>query len=188
MNVTINETGKSSMDRINKILSGIPGGAYKVVYSALKRAGERAKTQAGKYASAEYAISKSEFMNNTTMKMRNSKGSGVASMEIAFAGHVLPLLSFNTKFSKDGSIQTQVMRNGGSTTLERAFVARAYGRTGVFERVGAERYPIEGLYGPSTAHMMENESVIEKMDKTIEETYEQRIEHEILRVLNGWGG
>ena len=30
--------------------------------------------------------------------------------------------------------------------------------------------------------------VIEKMDETIRDTYEKRIEHEILRVLNGWGG
>lgn len=35
--------------------------------------------------------------------------------------------------------------------------------------------------------MMRNEEVIEKMDETIRETYETRIEHEILRVLNGWG-
>lgn len=36
--------------------------------------------------------------------------------------------------------------------------------------------------------MMRNEEVIEKMDETICDTYEKRVEHEILRVLNGWGG
>ena len=48
--------------------------------------------------------------------------------------------------------------------------------------------PVEQKFGPSTGHMMRNEEVIEKMDETIRDTYEKRIEHEILRVLNGWGG
>ena len=34
----------------------------------------------------------------------------------------------------------------------------------------------------------DDEQVVEKMDETIRTTYEARIEHEILRVLNGWGG
>ena len=74
------------------------------------------------------------------------------------------------------------------TTLDHAFVANIYGSTGVFERVGAPRFPVEQKYGPSTGHMMQNEQVVEKMDKTIRTTFDSRIEHEILRVLNGWGG
>ena len=35
---------------------------------------------------------------------------------------------------------------------------------------------------------MRNEDVIEQMDETVRETFERRAEHEILRVLNGWGG
>jgi len=72
--------------------------------------------------------------------------------------------------------------------LEHAFVANIYGHVAVFERVGAPRFPVEQKYGPSTGHMMQNERVIEQMDTTIRQTYEARIEHEVLRVLNGWGG
>ena len=85
-------------------------------------------------------------------------------------------------------MQTQVMRNGGAATLQHAFVARIFGPTAVFERVGSPRFPVEQKFGPSTGHMMRNEEVIEKMDETIRDTYEKRVEHEILRVLNGWGG
>lgn len=56
------------------------------------------------------------------------------------------------------------------------------------DHVGSPRFPVEQKFGPSTGHMMQNEQVIENMEKTILETYETRIEHEILRVLNGWGG
>lgn len=137
----------------------------------------------------DWAISKGTFMSNVTEKTRITGGSGgVASLQISFAGSVLPLLSFRTKFSRDGHVQTQVKRNGGGATLEHAFVASIFGNAAVFERVGSPRFPVEQKFGPSTGHMMQNEKVIEKMEQTISETYERRIEHEILRVLNGWGG
>ena len=187
--IRIDEVGGKGLDRVNKLLAGVPGGVFKATSAALKRAGDTAKTKAGQFAAAEYTISKGDFMHNVNEKTRVSGGiGGVASMHISFAGSVLPLLTFNTKFSRDGHVQTQVKRNGGAASLEHAFVARIFGQTAVFERVGAPRFPVEQKYGPSTGHMMQNEQVIEKMEQTILETYETRIEHEILRVLNGWGG
>ena len=187
--ISIEEVGGKSLDRVNKLLAGIPGGVFKATSAALKRAGDTAKTKAGQFAAAEYTISKGDFMRRVTEKTRISGGSGgVASMQISFAGSVLPLLTFNTKFSRDGHVQTQVKRNGGASTLQHAFVSNMFGTTAVFERVGAPRFPVEQKYGPSTGHMMQNEQVIENMVDTISETYETRIEHEILRVLNGWGG
>ena len=189
--ISIDEANKGTIDRINKILAGIPGGAYKAAYNAMKRAGETAKTKAGQFAAAEYAITKSTFMSNVKEKTRitggNSMG-GVASLSISFAGNVLPLLSFNTRYSRDGALTTQVMRNGGAATLQHAFAARVFGPIAVFERVGAPRFPVEQKFGPSTGHMMQNEKVVEQMDKTIQETFEQRADQEILRLLNGWGG
>ena len=187
--VRIDEVGQNSLDRINKILAGVPGGVWKATYAAMKRSGETAKTKAGQFAAAEYTISKGSFMQNVSQKTHISGGlGGVAEMSIGFAGTVLPLLTFNTKFSRNGLVQTQVKRNGGAATLDHAFVANIYGSTGVFERVGAPRFPVEQKYGPSTGHMMQNEQVVEKMDKTVRTTFDSRIEHEILRVLNGWGG
>lgn len=187
--IRIDEVGGKGLERVNKLLAGVPGGVFKATSAALKRAGDTAKTKAGQFAAAEYTISKGDFMHNVNEKTRVSGDSGgVASLQISFAGSVLPLLTFNTKFSRDGYVQTQVKRNGGAASLEHAFVARIFGQTAVFERVGAPRFPVEQKYGPSTGHMMQNEQVIEKMEQTILETYETRIEHEILRVLNGWGG
>lgn len=187
--VNISQPGDQRLDRINKILSGVPGGVFKAVHGAMKRAGDTAKTKAGQFAAAEYTIAKGDFMRNVTQKTRVDGGhGGVASLSISFAGNVLPLLTFNTKFSRNGRITTQVKRNGGAATLQHAFTASMYGRTGVYERVGAPRFPVEQKYGPSTGHMMQNEQVVEKMEQTILSTYEQRIDHEVLRVLNGWGG
>ena len=189
--IRIDEANQETINRINKILAGVPGGAYKAAYSALKRAGDTAKTRAGQFAAAEYTIPKSTFMRNVKEKTQITGGSsagGVASLKISFAGNVLPLLEFNTRYSKDGLLTTQVKRNGGAATLQHAFAAKVFGPVAVFERMGAPRFPVEQKYGPSTAHMMQNEKVVEQMDRTIQQTFEQRADHEILRVLNGWGG
>jgi len=186
--IRIEEIGGKSLERANKILAGIPDGAIKASHSALKRAGDTAKTKAGQFAAAEYTINKGTFMSNVSSKSKISGDSGgVVSMSISYAGSVLPLLTFNTKYSRDGRVQTQVKRNGGAATLQHAFAASIFGSVAVFERVGAPRFPVEQKFGPSTGHMMQNEKVIEQMDETIRETYEKRMEHEISRVLNGWG-
>jgi len=124
MRISIDEASQGTIQRLNKILAGIPGGAYKAAYNAMKRAGDTAKTKAGQFAAAEYTISKSTFMSNVTEKTQISGGNsmgGVASLSISFAGTVLPLLSFNTRYSRDGAITTQVKRNGGAATLQHAF-------------------------------------------------------------------
>lgn len=187
--IRVNEIGGNSLERVNKILANVPGGVFKASSAALKRAGDTAKTRAGQFAAAEYTINKGDFMRNVSEKTHITGGAGgVVSMSIGFAGNVLPLLTFNTTYSRDGTVQTQVKRNGGAATLEHAFVARIFGPTAVFERVGSPRFPVEQKFGPSTGHMMQNDEVVKKMDETIRDTYEARIEHEILRVLNGWGG
>lgn len=187
--VRINEVGSNTLDRVNKILAGVPGGIWKATFAALRRAGDTAKTKAGQFAAEEYTINKGAFMGNVSQKVQISGGAGgIVSMNISYAGSVLPLLTFNTKYSKGGRLQTQVKRGGGGGVLEHAFAASVFGPIAVYERVGSSRFPVEQKFGPSTGHMMQNDRVVEQMDKTITETYESRIEHEITRVLNGWGG
>lgn len=187
--IHISEVGGNTLDRANKLLAGIPDGIWKASYSALRRAGDQAKTKAGRFAAAEYTINKGDFMRNVTSKTQVTGASGgVASLNISYRGNVLPLLTFNTRYSRDGKVQTQVKRTGGSAVLEHAFAAGVFGPVAVFERLGSKRFPVEQKFGPSTAHMMQNEQVVEKMDETIQEAFERRMEHEITRLLNGWGG
>ena len=128
-------------------------------------------------------------MRNTTIKTKSSATTaGVASMSISYVGSVLPLLTFNTSYARDGSVRTQVKRNGGAQLLEHVFVAKIGGHTSTYERIGKARSPSNRNMDPVQAHMMRNEDVIERMDETVRETFERRAEHEILRVLNGWGG
>ena len=36
--------------------------------------------------------------------------------------------------------------------------------------------------------MYSNEDVLDDIEQKMADTYEKRIDHEILRVMNGWGG
>lgn len=186
--IHISDVGENSLERVNEILSGFPNGALKATYAALKRAGATAKTRAGQFAAAEYAIKKRDFMQNVTTKTHVDGGrSGVASLSISFAGNVIPLTTFQTTVGKDGRVYTRVKRSSAKKQLDHAFKAQMNNHTGIYERVGLSRFPVEQKFGPSTGHMMQNEEIVKKMEETVRSTYEKRIEHEIQRVMNGWG-
>lgn len=183
MSVRVQEVG-ISLNRVTALLSAIPGAIPKATHAALKRAGEAANTQAGRLAAAEYHISQGGFSANSKQRTETSQ----AGMTIRYAGRVLPLLTFNTRYTRGGGLMfAQVRRDSGGGTLRHVFTANLGGRLGAYERTGPKRFPVEGKYGPSTAHMMQNEKVTEGMAKTMEETYDKRIEHEITRILSGYG-
>lgn len=185
--VRIDEVGSFTIDRVNAILSGIGNGsgAFEAIGAAMKRAADSAKTQAGRYAAETYNISKGKFMANCRISTNMQGGSGgVTSIELIFAGRVLKLIDFGASGGKSGGVYAAPKRGGGN--IRSAFIAAIYGGTGVWERVGRSRFPVEQKYGPSTGHMMQDEGVSEKLTQHIEEVFDSRIEHEITRILNGW--
>ena len=187
--ITIDEIDES-LDRVSKLLAGIPDGVYRAVGSALKRSARHGLTVVMKIVSEEYAISQGELKARTKTINTVEKDS-VGSYQITFGyrGNVIPLIKFDTKFGSDGRVHTRVLRANAQEVLENAFVARMGGHTGVYEREGPQRFPVRELFGPSAVQAFyAHEETTDKMDEEILKTYEARIEHEILRVLNGWGG
>lgn len=180
---------EDSLDKATRLLAGINGGVYKAVGSALSRAAAAGKTAAKQPVTREYSISQSEFLSQTRNinHFVRDTGGGL-SVVFGFRGNVIPLMKFNTRVNNSGQVVTQVKRSGAAETLDRAFTAQMGGRRGVYERVGVKRFPVEALYGPATPQMMySNEEVMDEIEDKMAETYEKRIDHEILRILNGWG-
>ena len=187
--VFIGEEGDAQVNRAGKILAGIPGGAYKAVGSAFARAAAAGKTVAARAVVKDYAITQSTFKAN--VKNINHFRHDGSSIEVVFGfrGSVIPLIRFDTTYMEDGHVQTRVKRAGTKSQLDNAFVAQVNGHTGVFERLTSKRYPIKELYGPATTQMMySDEAVLDAVEEKVQETYEKRIEHEISRILNGYGG
>lgn len=183
------DVAEDSLDRATKLLAGIGGGVYKAVGSALTRAAATGKTAAKRPITREYFISQSQFLASTkNINHFVRESSGGISVTFGFRGNVIPLAKFNTRVGSDGHIVTQVKRSGGAAVLDRAFSAQMGGHRGIYERIGVSRFPVEELFGPATPQMMySNEEVMDEVEQKMVETYEKRIDHEILRILNGWG-
>lgn len=185
--IKIEDVGQNTLDRVNKILGAVGNGgaAVRAVYQAAKRAGQRGRTEASRFAGAEYTIGSGGFLAHCKIKVNASGGGGGASsVSIVFAGSVIPLIEFNTHWSKGGGLTTTV-KSGSTATLAHAFAAPVYGATQAHEHKNGTTGGVETLYGPSTGQMMQNEKIIQQMDKVISETFEQRIDHEISRILAG---
>lgn len=165
-------------ERIARALEDVPGGLERAQWDAMKRAGQKARAQAGRLASARYQIGATQFKDHVSIKVR---GEGTAMLSISFSGTVIPLREFKVRSSAKG-VYAKAKQGGG--TISRAFLDEMM--AGVFERVGKTRLPIEQKYGPAAPQMMNDDEVKSEMDELILETYEQRMEHEVERILNGW--
>ena len=66
------------------------------------------------------------------------------------------------------------------------------GHTGIFRRTGGATSTggdeLKEIMGSSVPQMIGNEEVLQKISKEAAEKFEERLEHEVLRILNGWGG
>ncbi len=186
-----------NLDRANRLLAGIGGGVLlrNAIYNALNRTAITARTKAARFATQQYYLSSASFKKYTNIKYHihyqggHLSGSAL-SCAVTFAGRVIPLIEFKTKVTKNGVITARVKKSGGGGALwpKTFYSTMGTGHVGIYERVTNARLPITELKGPSTAHMMANEAVVKSMNDAMRDTFEQRMDHEILRILNGFGG
>lgn len=69
-----------------------------------------------------------------------------------------------------------------------AAAAMKSGHIGVFEREGRKRLPVSELMGLSAAQMAGEETVSRQVQEEAQRLVNERLEHEIDRLLNGYGG
>ncbi|WP_409969612.1 hypothetical protein RFF05_06780 [Bengtsoniella intestinalis] len=182
------EAGQENLAHVSKILAGVPGGVYQAVGSTIKRAAQRGLTTGMKIVAEEYAIGQNELKKQTKNRntiVRDSGGS--YEIEFGYTGYLIPLMKFDTKVSADGRVYSRVKRSSARTLLDNAFQAKMGSHTGIYERLGASRFPVEELFGPASVQAFyANEDTTDKMDAVLQSTFNSRIDHEITRVLNGW--
>lgn len=188
-NIWVDDIGSNSIDRVTKLLAGIPNGAKRALSSALKRASSSGEAFAARAVRAEYYISASDFKQFTKSSRNIVSTDSGTEISIKYYGTHIPLIRFDTHLDKDGRVTSRVMRSSARQTLDNAFSATFGSITGVYERKGESRFPLHQLYGPAVPQMMDNnDDVSEAIAEHIRNTFEKRAEHEILRVLNRWEG
>jgi len=211
----IEDSGNTTLSRAEKLLAGIEGGLEKATKSAMSRAIAHLRTNSGRVIRERYAISQANLRSEQNIKVRYTFRDGVQA-EILFAGRKIPLYRYNGTSPKQpttdpGRTITAIIHgqwktlhpsvpaaghllNGTSPVrFDSAFVARMpSGHTGIFERTGGSTSTkgdaIRELMGLSVPQMLGNEHVTEKLANETMAKFDERLGHEVDRILNGWNG
>jgi len=182
------EITSEQIDRIHLLLGGIKNAPQKAIYNVLNRAVSTVKTTSSKEVRKTYKIKHSDLTGNQNVRITKA-GPSHLEAAISFAGNLIPLMKFNVtpKQPQHKLVSASVLSRGGKSKLIHAYVANLgkYG-VGVFERETSARDSSKQLYGPSTAHMVENGDVLNRVQAAAMDTIDKRVEHEISRILNGY--
>jgi len=81
------------------------------------------------------------------------------------------------------------MKRGGGAVYDDAFIAEMKsGHIGVFRRETSKHLPISEYMGLSAAHMVRETAVAERIQEKALKAVEERVMHEVERILGGYGG
>lgn len=213
-NVEIVSIDGNCMDDAVKKLAGIEGGAERAFKSAAARAGQYLRTHSGRAIRERYAITQRDLRANENVSVRYSFQHGL-SLTITFSGHKIPLYRFSgtnplmprkdttkrisafingawKRTSPSVPSSAHVLKSSAPTTFEDVFTAKMKsGHMGLFERTGGATPTgsdaIRELMGPAVPQMLGNQEVVDKLTKDTAAKFEERIDIEVTRILNGWG-
>ena len=184
------EITAEAVERVGAILAGVPNGAERALSNAINRGISRVKTGAIRRVKEIYTVQSGAFNEATKIRVNKASTGNLVGF-VSFAGYKIPLYKFKVTPTAPGvkkQVRAAVMKGGG-TPFEDAFIAQMRsGHIGVFERETRKRFPIEKKMGLSAAQMVGNEKVIETLEEEAQQLVNQRLEHEINRLLSGYGG
>lgn len=154
------------------------------VARALNRATTNVNSNIKKEARQVYHIKAADIQKTLTRTRATKSRLG---SEVRSTGGVIPLDKFKitpktVNPRRKTPIKAAVKKSGGPKAITGAFMADING-VKAFERVSEFRLPIRRLYGPSVPQMLENEQVADEINQLGQKTFDQRLEHEISRIL-----
>jgi hypothetical protein len=159
-----------------------------VISRSLNRTASSTKTIVNREARKIYVIKAKDI--NQALGLRKASRSNLLAV-LKYSGERIPLDKF--KFSPKNprpkkppqALKVQVKKDGYKNLLH-AFVANIQGNK-IFERAGKSRLPIKRLFGPAVPQMVDNADLRQFVEQEQVRIYENRLDHEIKRVLEGGG-
>ncbi len=149
----------------------------KALYFAKNRALNTVKTELARGVPKQYDTTQKTIRERT----RINKNSG----EVSVKGSPIRLFKFKvTPTTPKRQLVTASVKRARKS-LPHAFVQQLRsGTIGVFERAGKSRYPINQLYSVSAPQMAGNEEVLESAMERASIVFDERLDHEIGRLLD----
>ena len=160
------EITSETIERAQTLLAGIPKGAERAFSSAINRGLSHTKTTAFKEVKKVYTVKQAALKEATRVSVRNASTGNLAG-EVSFSGVKIPLYKFQVTPKEPGTkkkVRAAVMKGGGGT-FDSAFIAKI-----------------------SAKQMIENTVIMDKLTQEAQEKVNERLAHEIERILNGYGG
>ncbi len=198
------EVSEETISKIHTILAGVKDADKKVLKPALTRGLMAGKTAAGKAVRQTYNISAGDFNSKGRLEYNSvsANGDGIIG-SIRYSGGVIPLVKF--KVTPKTPIQKKtpsaaVLKASSLTSFgneKNVFVAQMKsGHIGIFQRKegkyssrrgeGKNKHTetLKELLSPAVPTMVSNEKVMQTVEDRVNEVINQRIDHEIERLLN----
>lgn len=207
------ELSCEQLSRVEKLLYGIPNAVETAESNAFNRGLTAGKTEANKQIRQRYAISSGMVSRFEKVTLRRSSGGGDAAIEFSgtkipiFKFKPSPQSrSYNSKripvvirgegrdavwrlVFKNHAVKAMDIKGTGYHTGPKWFIANfKSGHTGIFKRTGeitsGNKPEIREIWGPSVADMLDYEPAKEAVAERVQEIVNQRLEHEIGRILS----
>ena len=202
------EISEQTINRIHAVLHGVKDADKKVLKPALTRGLMAGKTQAGKVARENYRISKQDFDRYGYLQYNGMTQSGndiIGSFK--YSGRPIALMKYKVTPNSPkyhATPSAAVLKSSSLVAFgdeKNVFVAQMKsGHIGIFERQegkyskrrGKKRNKhtekIRELLSPSVPQMVGNEQSIKTIEDRVREVINNRIDHEIGRLLDKNGG
>lgn len=213
--VRVEVIGAEKFKEAERQLADIPGGMERALKSATKRAVSYLRTQSTKEIRERYDITRKNIRAEQNIKVQYRYFNGIEA-KITFRGNKIPLYRYGgaspSKPTVNAEKTVMAIVNGklrpvhpgiaasghqltstSPTTFDNAFVAQMKsGHIGIFERTGGKTSSgdaeIKELMGSSVPQMLGNDEVRESLAEKTAAKLDERLEHEVNRILNGFGG
>lgn len=189
MNIGV-QIDAETMERVEAMLAQVPKGAERAFSNAINRGLSKVKTGAFREVKRVYTVQGSALSSATSTNIKKASTGDLAG-HVHFAGYEIPLYKFNVTPKKPGTGKqvSATMKRGGGAVYDDAFIAEMKsGHIGVFHRETRKHLPISEYMGLSAAHMVGETAVTEKLQEEAQKTVDERVMHEVERLLNGYGG
>jgi hypothetical protein len=157
-----------------------------VIARALNRAVMTARKVSGQLARKTYTIKQKDITKTFKIQRASRNQFGAA---LISRGNLEPLdhFKYSPALARPGNPPKAIrvsVKKGNLTKFLHAFVANVNGPK-LFQRVGKERLPISRIMGPAVPEMLNNPMIREWVERDSADTYYNRLDHEIKRVLEG---
>lgn len=176
---------EKAFEKAERLLEGVPNGFERALVSSFNRALQQGRTAGTREATKIYTL-KASTVRETMAMHRASKNDISASLVSRGPRLALKHFSHRPTFDTTGANRQRVsvaVRKGALKPIGQGFIYKGM----VMQRLGAPRLPVQQKFSLAVPNILEDDAIVEKIQDTMSESIEKRLEHETYRLLAGYG-